>query len=143
MCATLATTSSTLKRAATISEVRKVTAEEWKEKIVLSCKDAGTYRECFTDAIETLAATLSNRDEAQRLYEKQGSKPVVVYTNKNGQENIVKNPILVTIDDLNKTALTYWRDLGLTPKGLKAIDESAVKAKKTTGLQEMLKAIDG
>lgn len=120
-----------------------MTAEEWKEKIVLSCKDAGTYRECFTDAIETLAATLSNRDEAQRLYEKQGSKPVVVYTNKNGQENIVKNPILVTIDDLNKTALTYWRDLGLTPKGLKAIDESAVKTKKTTGLQEMLKAING
>lgn len=124
-------------------EARKMTAEEWKEKIVLSCKDAGTYRECFVDAVNTLADILETRDEAKKQYKENGAQPVIIYTNKGGQENPVKNPILATVDELNKTALIYWRDLGLTPKGLKAIDESAVKVKKTTGLQEMLKAIDG
>ena len=119
-----------------------MTAAEWKEKIVLSCKDAGTYRNCFEDVIDTLASILETRDKAKEQYEKTGAEPVIMYTNKGGAANPTKNPILATVDELNKTALTYWRDLGLTPKGLKAIDESAVKAKKTPGLQEVLKMIE-
>ena len=45
------------------------------------------------------------------------------------------------IDDLNRTALTYWRDLGLTPKGLKAIDEKAMKPQKKDALAEVLKSL--
>ena len=35
---------------------------------------------------------------------------------------------------MNNTAMAYWRELGLTPKSLKAIDEKAMKggAKKNT-----------
>ena len=33
------------------------------------------------------------------------------------------------VDDLNKTALAYWRDLGLTPAGLKRINEKAMEEK--------------
>lgn len=101
--------------------------EEWVEKITKACKNAGTYREYFDDVIESLAETLEARDDARRKYYASGANAVVTHTNKGGNTNIVKNPALVVVDDLNKTALAYWRDLGLTPAGLKRINETAMK----------------
>lgn len=53
---------------------------------------------------------------------------------------MAKNPLLVMWDDLNKSALAYWRDLGLTPAGLKKIDEMSLKSKKNP-LVEALKEL--
>ena len=100
---------------------------EWVEKIKDSCKKAGTYREYFDSVIDSLAETLEARDDARDKYYKSGANAVVTHTNKGGNANIVKNPMLVVMDDLNKTALSYWRDLGLTPAGLKRINEDALK----------------
>ena len=51
-----------------------------------------------------------------------------------------KNPILVIYDDMNNTAMSYWKELGLTPKGLKAIDEKAMRGtKKGSTLGEALR----
>jgi hypothetical protein len=52
---------------------------------------------------------------------------------------MTKNPLLVLWDDLNKSALAYWRDLGLTPSGLKKISADAMKPKKTSALAEALR----
>lgn len=101
----------------------------WKSKIKKAATEAGTYRPCFDNVIDTLAGILENRDRAQEAYENSGSRPVVVHTNKGGNANIVKNPALIVVDDLNKTALAYWRDLGLTPAGLKRINEDAMKGR--------------
>lgn len=101
--------------------------EEWRKIIVNACKKAGTYREYFDSVIDTLAETLEARDDARTKYYASGANAVVSHTNKGGNTNIVKNPMLVVIDDLNKTALAYWRDLGLTPAGLKRINETALK----------------
>lgn len=100
---------------------------EWKERIEKSCRDAGTYREYFDSIIDTLAETMEMRDDARQKYYQSGGNSVVTHTNQGGNANIVKNPMLVVIDDLNKTALSYWRDLGLTPAGLKRINEDALK----------------
>jgi hypothetical protein len=44
--------------------------------------------------------------------------------------------------DLNTQALAYWRDMGLTPAGLKKLNDAALKAaKKGTPLEEALKGI--
>ena len=101
--------------------------EEWKEHIVKSCRDAGTYRAYFDSVIDTLAETMEMRDDARSKYYASGGNSVVSHTNQGGNTNIVKNPMLVVIDDLNKTALSYWRDLGLTPAGLKRINDTALK----------------
>ena len=101
--------------------------DEWKIKITQACKKAGTYREYFDSVIETLAETMEMRDDAREKYYKSGGNSIVSHTNKGGNTNIVKNPALVVIDDLNKTALAYWRDLGLTPAGLKRINDTALK----------------
>ena len=115
----------------------------WKKRIVESCEQAGTYRPYFENVIDPLADILEKRDDTADQYKKTGGVPVIKHTNKGGNANIVKNPMIVLWDDLNKSALAYWRDLGLTPAGLKKIDESAMTTKKRTSLEEVLADFGG
>lgn len=115
----------------------------WKRKIKKQCETVGTYRESFMPVIDTLAATLAQRDSTYDEFLESGGKSCIEYTNKGGNTNMTKNPLLVMWDDLNKSALAYWRDLGLTPAGLKKIDETALKKQKKTGLSEILKELGG
>ncbi len=117
---------------------KPVKKESWKNKILDQCKEVGTYRKSFLPVIDTLAETLEQRDATRREFIESGAKSVVEYVNKFGATNYTKNPLLVLWDDLNKSALAYWRDLGLTPAGLKKIDESALKGKKQNELAKVL-----
>ena len=110
-------------------------------RITASCKLAGTYRPWFDDVIATLADILERRDLARQMFEATGGNILVKHTNKAGATNIEQNPTLRMINDLNRDALAYWRDLGLTPAGLKKIDEASMKAKKKSALAEALKGI--
>lgn len=116
-------------------------ASEWQEKIKSSCEAAGTYRPFFDEIISTLAGILERRDEALRQFEVSGGHVIVAHTNKGGATNLEQNPALRAINDMNRDALAYWRDLGLTPAGLKKINESALKGQKSTSLSELLKDI--
>ena len=107
-----------------------MTKAEWKRKIKANTKKAGTYRPFFEPVIETLAGIMEARDFAQQKWEEEGKETVVKHVNKAGAENIVKHPALVVINDMNRDALAYWRDLGLTPAGLKRINEEAMEAQK-------------
>lgn len=120
-----------------------MTKKSWKNKIKKACEDVGTYRPAFDYVIDTLAGILEARDNAQEKFDEMGGATVVKHTNKGGSTNIVKNPALVVIDDLNKTALQYWRDLGLTPAGLRRIDEKAMKPQRANSLAEAMKALNG
>ena len=107
-----------------------MTKAEWKRKIKANTKKAGTYRIYFAPVIETLAGIMEARDFAQQKWEEDGKQTVVEHTNKSGATNVVKHPALVVINDMNRDALAYWRDLGLTPAGLKKINEEAMAADK-------------
>lgn len=115
----------------------------WKKRITEQCKAAGTYRDYFLPAIETLASILERRDEAQAIFEETGSEIIVTRTNNAGAINREQNPVIRLINDLNRDALTYWRDLGLTPAGLKKIDENSMKQKKQSSLAEVLMDLGG
>lgn len=110
----------------------------WAKRIKEACIEAGTYKPFFDNVIETLASILEKRDEAEETYEKSGGKAIVKYTNKGGATNAVVNPALALWDNLNKSALAYWRDLGLTPSGLKKIDETALKNNKKDSFTDTL-----
>lgn len=118
-----------------------MTQAEWKEKITDACRQAGTFREFFVPVIDTLAGILEKRDNAQEMFERLGGEVLVRHTNKGGATNIEQNPVLRLINDLNRDALAYWRDLGLTPAGLKRIDENGMKTKKRSALAEALKEL--
>ena len=84
-----------------------MTKDEWKNKIVVACEKARTYRDFFDAVIDTLAGILERRDEANELFVKSGSKVVVTHTNKAGAKNIEQNPLLRLVNDLNRDALAY------------------------------------
>jgi len=122
-------------------EVRAMTQAEWVERIKSSAVEAGTYRPFFDDVIATLGGILERRDQAQELFVKTKQKVIVKHTNKGGATNIEQNPLLRLINDLNRDALAYWRDLGLTPAGLKRINEEAMKKPKENALAKALKEL--
>lgn len=115
--------------------------KEWKKRIEEACKDANTYKPYFDSVIDTLAIIMEARDSAQAEFEADGCLATVEYTNKAGATNVVKNPALKVVDDLNKTALAYWRDLGLTPAGLKRLGESSLTVQKGSTFEEVLAEI--
>lgn len=102
----------------------------WKNRIKRACIEVGTYRDSFDPIITSLAEILESRDQVRKYYNDSGAEPIVMRTNKGGHTNMEKNPILVIYDDLSQTAMSYWKELGLTPKGLKAIDERAMRSTK-------------
>lgn len=115
--------------------------KRWKSKIKRACKDAGTYKPCFDAVIDTLAGILERRDQALADYD---GNLTVEHTNKSGATNIEQNPVIRLINDYNRDALAYWRDLGLTPAGLKRINESSLKAEnKQTPLEKALATLNG
>lgn len=113
----------------------------WINIIKTNCEQAGTYRPWFDNVISTLASILERRDDAEDLFVLNGSQVLVEHTNKAGATNTVQNPILRLINDLNRDALAYWRDLGLTPAGLKRIDEKAMKQKKISAMEKALSGL--
>lgn len=118
-----------------------MTRQEWTERVRAACTQAGTYRPYFEDVIATLADILERRDIARELFDVSGGNVLVNHTNKAGATNIEQNPVLRMVNDLNRDALAYWRDLGLTPAGLKRIDEGAMKQRKKSALGEALKGL--
>lgn len=115
--------------------------KEWKKRIEKASKDAGTYRPFFDAVIETLADIMAMRDNAQEKFDASGGQTIVKHTNKAGATNIVKNPALVVLMECNTQALSYWRDLGLTPSGLKKLNSEALADNSGGTFAELLAKI--
>lgn len=122
-----------------------MTAAEWKRKIIRDAKAAGTYEKYFGSVIDTLAGILERRDKAEALFLASGENVLVKHTNKGGATNVEQNPVLRLINDLNRDALAYWRDLGLTPAGFKRLNLETAQAKSQGGLESLLQKmmVDG
>ncbi len=94
----------------------------WKSRIKKLCEEVGTYKKSFDDLIDMAAAYAEQRDNVgETLLEED---LIIEQTNKGGFTNKVKNPAYVIWDDLNKTLLMCFRELGLTPAQLKKINET-------------------
>mgnify|MGYP003321015565 CR=1 FL=1 len=111
---------------------------DWRREIIKKCETVGTFRNEFLPAINTLADILEERDRVRKQYIKEGSQPLIEKTSDRGAVNKTKNPLLSTWQDLNRDALSYWRDLGLTPAGLKTLDKDAMKPKAKSALSGLL-----
>lgn len=118
--------------------------KRWKTKIKAQMKAANTYQKFFDPTIETLAEILQQRDAAYEDFIDGGAEIVVESKSDRGAINLRKNPKLQIWSDLNNQALAFWRDCGLTPAGLKKINEAILKEdKKGSSLEEALKKLSG
>ena len=120
-----------------------MTAKKWESEVRAQVKAVGTYREAYEPVIMTLATVLEQRDRAYADYIEDGARSTIEKTRDRGAKNVGINPKLRAWQDLNAQALAYWRDLGLTPAGLKRIDEKATKAPRKSALAEALESLGG
>lgn len=118
-----------------------MTAARWKKLIKEQTIGIGTYKPEFDLVIADLAMILEQRDAALKSFKKSGGHLVIQKISDRGAVNMAQNPLITLWDKLNSTALSYWRDLGLTPKGLKAIDDMAMKPQKNDGLESLAKVL--
>lgn len=120
-----------------------MTAKQWKNLIKRQLKALGQTEKAYDSVISTLADILEQRDAVYIEYLADGGHPVREYTNKGGATNTTKNPLLVLWDDLNKSALAYWRELGMTPSSYKKMTGDSPKKEKVDGLAKALKSLEG
>ena len=118
-------------------------AAAWKRSITEQCKAIGTMKPAFEAVICTLADILEQRDATYEQFIKEGAQITIEKVSDRGAVNPTKNPLYVIWNELNAQALLYWRDLGLTPKGLKAISEDALKPVKSDPFAEKLDKLLG
>jgi phage terminase small subunit len=123
--------------------VNAMTAAKWKSKIKKATITAGTYKSFFDPVIATLSDVLEQRDKALEQFIASGGCMVIKYTNKANATNPSKNPFMLAWNDLNTTALAYWRELGLTPSSFRKITGTTAPAEeKKSGLAAALASIE-
>ena len=116
---------------------------QYENLINKQLKSLGLQDEAFDSTVKSLADILNQRDKTFEEFQESGGKSVIEYTNKGGSTNMTKSPLLVLWDDLNKTALAYWRELSLTPSSYKKLTGEGPKKKETRkGLVEALASIE-
>jgi phage terminase small subunit len=106
-------------------------------------KALGVYRKEFSHTITLLGRMLFDYQTALEKFEESGGNFVVKHTNKTGAVNAIRNPYYQAIEGLRIGILTYARELGLTPSGLKKINEAAMKPAQKSALAEALKSLGG
>ena len=110
----------------------------YKKQIINKMKQVGTYNTSFMYTINTLAKVLADYEKTTNLYERTGGQIIVKHTNKSGATNIVKNPLYQAIEKQRDDIIAYSRELGLTPAGLKRIQDKDNTSKKESRLEMML-----
>lgn len=100
---------------------------QWKTVIEGQICFEPEFANSFQTTIMILSEILEERDRVYQAYYEAGAKPVVEFTQDRGAVNLKQNPLLRQWNELNTTALSYMRDLGITPAGLRKIQGSLPK----------------
>lgn len=120
-------------------EVEKLLENDITKTIVDCMKAIGTYDNAFVLSIGILDGLLTDYYDARSQWEAEGRLLVIEYTNKNGQTNTVKNPLYQSMEKLRMDILTYLRELGITPSGLKKLKQDSFGDEtKVSKVEEML-----
>ena len=112
------------------------------KEIKRKMRAVGTYNISFSYTIGVLAKVLVDYQTTVETFEKTGGNIVIKHTNKNGSTNIVKNPLYLALEKLRDDIISYSRELGLTPAGLKRINDKGTEPAKKSTLASVLSELD-
>lgn len=118
-----------------------MTAKAWRKKIIEQMTAKSVPHAGFENVIETLADILEERDAVYTQYKDEGGHVLVEKVSDRGASNMIINPLLKAWQEMNRDALTYWRELGLTPQGLKKLNDQAVAQETAPDLGALLMEI--
>lgn len=116
----------------------------YKKTLLNATKELGTYDKSFDSTLNILAEILTEREAVYKEYVKQGRKPLVLIISDRGAENMRPNPLLKQWNDLNTSALSYLSAVGLTPAGLKKINNGLLNdGASVSALDKILFDLEG
>jgi phage terminase small subunit len=117
-------------------------ASLYKKQIVSKMKNVGTYNVSFSYVIDTLATLMADYEKTLVQFKDTGNNIIVKHTNKNGSTNVVKNPLYLALEKMRDDIILYSRELGLTPAGLKRINQEGNQPPaKASKLEEAMAAL--
>lgn len=95
----------------------------YRKDIVKKMKAVDTYNKSFDHIIDVYSNLLLEYNRVTEKFVADGRDFVVKYTNKSGATNYVKSPEYLIIEKLRTDIISYSRELGLSPSGLKKIKD--------------------
>lgn len=99
----------------------------------------GTYKREYDPVITILCQLKKQYDFLTKKFEEAGY-PFSEQTNAGSK----KAPIVVTLEGLRRDILSYYSQLGLTPQGLKKLNDQAIAENKGSNpLADVLKELSG
>lgn len=119
-----------------------MTAEQYKKKIIKQMKNVGTYKADFSIIIEAYSKLLADYETSIEKFESSGGSIIIKHTNKAKETNLVKNPFYLAIETMRLQILKYSNELGLSPAGLKKINEKSLGDKKESALAKALSKLE-
>lgn len=93
----------------------------YRKDIVKKMKAVDTYNKSFDHIIDVYSNLLLEYNRVTEKFVADGRDFVVEHTNKSGATNYVKSPEYLIIEKLRTDIISYSRELGLSPLGLKKI----------------------
>lgn len=124
-------------------KLKEKSVKKIKKKIIKQMEDLGTYNKNFDTIIDLTAQVMYDYSVVKDDFEKSGARITVKHTNKNGSTNLIKNPFYLAIEKLRDDCISYLRELGLTPQGLKKIKtEMELKPVQESKLDTILESLD-
>lgn len=96
-----------------------------EEKIREAMKAAGVYNEIFEDSIKALAKAERQLSRSEKEWRKSGGQMVAQLTNKTGAAYTAKDPHWAVVESQRKDVQAMREKLGLTPSGLKKVQQKA------------------
>ena len=118
------------------------TVNEHKEEIIINMKRVRTYNESFEPVIQVLARTLYEYSITTDKFEDTGSEIILEHTNRAGITNKVKNPLYLALEKLRDDVIAYSKELGLTPAGLKRLNDELDNRGGTSKLANVLNELE-
>lgn len=113
------------------------------KQVIEDMKMVGTYRPQFERTIRTYAEISYDHKVMTRKFEESDDLYVEEYTNKSGATNAMTTALYNEIKMIRKDMVNYENILGLTPAGLKKINDEMKKGKgKTSKLASALSGME-
>nr|WP_309099078.1 P27 family phage terminase small subunit [Fredinandcohnia onubensis] len=100
------------------------------KQVIEDMKNVGTYRPQFERTVRTYAEMSYDYKILIRQFEESNDQFIEEYTNKSGATNAMTTAIYSEIKMIRKEMVNYENILGLTPAGLKRINNEMDKGKK-------------
>lgn len=126
-------------------EIKVLQGDRFSEifcQTITDMKKLGTYKQEFSPAITRYAEMRLQFEILMHEWYASGCKITEKYTNKSGATNNRKTALYQAIETLRREITDLENILGLTPAGLKKINDKGLKSKKTSPLAEALKNLE-